>query len=393
MRVIIYTGKGGVGKTSVAAATALRSAKMGHHTLIMSTDAAHSLSDSLEEQLSGEIQNIRENLDAIEVDILYEMEHRWQEIEKYLSDFLESQGFEGVSAKELAVLPGFELLSALFYIWDFYNNETYDVVIVDTAPTAETLRLLSFPDVSEWYMDKLYKLMKNMIRVARVTVGKVMNAPLPSNAFLKDMDMIRDRIVVIKQVLLDPEVTSVRFVVNPERMVINETKRAYTYMCLYDMTVEALVVNRLIPEDRGNVQPEKMAEQENYMRIIHEAFDPLAILPAYQMSTELVGQGKLDEMADMIFGDSDPTRIFSTEKPMEIFSEGNEDILAVKLPFSEKGEVELYKASDDVLIIQVGHYKRSVTLPYALMKSDRMRAEFRDGRLLVRFWQSGKDGR
>ena len=393
MRVIIYTGKGGVGKTSVAAATAMRSAKMGYRTLIMSTDAAHSLSDSLEVQLSGEIQSIRDNLDAIEVDILYEMEHRWQEIESYLSDFLESQGFEGVTAKELAVLPGFELLSALFYIWEIYNEGTYDVVIVDTAPTAETLRLLSFPDVSEWYMDKLYKMIKNMIRIARMTVGKVMSAPLPSNAFLKDMDMIRDRIVVIKEVLLNPEITSVRFVVNPERMVINETKRAYTYMCLYDMTVEALVINRLIPETVGQYNKEKMEEQSNYMKIIHEAFDPLTILSAYQMNTELVGQDKLDQLADMIFEDSDPTQIYSTEKPMEIYSEGGEDVLAVKLPFSEKAEVELYKASDDVLIIQVGHYKRSVTLPYALMKSNKMRAEFKNGRLLVRFWQGGDDGR
>ncbi|MFP4545989.1 MAG: ArsA family ATPase, partial [Methanomassiliicoccales archaeon] len=171
MRVIVYTGKGGVGKTSVAAATALRSAELGYRTIVMSTDSAHSLADSLDMRLSSQIVNVAENLDAIEVDVLYEMEHRWREIEKYVTDFLSSQGLDDISAKEMAIWPGMELLSALFYIWDFAQTDRYDVVILDTAPTAETLRLLSFPDISDWYFDRMYKLFNRMIRLARATVG------------------------------------------------------------------------------------------------------------------------------------------------------------------------------------------------------------------------------
>jgi arsenite-transporting ATPase len=390
IRVIIYTGKGGVGKTSVAAATALRSASLGHRTCVISTDQAHSLADSMEVSLSGTVKNIAPNLDAIEIDVLYEMETRWKEINKYISDFLASQGMEGVSVKEMTVWPGMELISALFYIWDYKHSNKYDVVIIDTAPTGETLRLLSFPDISSWYLERLYGVVKNMIKLARATVGRVMNTPLPSDDFLKDVNKIRQRLVEVKAILTDPNQTSVRLVVNPERMVISETKRAFTYLCLYNLTVEALVVNRLLPSglSTGEYFKEKLKEQEKYMEIINESFTPLKMLEAYQLPTELVGRKSLEKLADMLFKDTDPTQIYSTEKPLEIFNEKGVDILAIKLPFSTKGEVELYK-TNDVLIIKVGWYKRSIVLPFTLAKQDATKAEFRDGRLLIKF-EGGK---
>jgi len=390
--VIIYTGKGGVGKTSVAAATALRAAELGHRTIAISTDQAHSLADSLEIALTGQSKNIAPNLDALEVDVLYEMEHRWKEIDKYLADFLSSQGIEGVTAKEMAVWPGMELLSALFYIWEYGQTKQYDVVILDTAPTGETLRLLSFPDISDWYFDKMYRVLKNTIKLARATVGRVMSAPLPSDDLFNDIDEIRQRLKMVKNILDDPKITSVRLVVNPERMVINETKRAFTYLSLYNLTVEALIINRLLPEeDTGGYFKEKLEEQKFYMKVIEESFSPLKMLKATQFNTELVGRASLEKLADMLFGDTDPTIVYSTEKAMAIYEDDGVDTLSIKLPFSQKEQVELYK-TNDTLIVQVGWYKRSVTLPYTLGKKEATKAEFKDGRLLIRFEGGESDG-
>jgi len=376
----------------VAAATALRAAEMGYKTIAISTDQAHSLADSIEEPLSGQPKKIKDNLWALEVDVLYEMENRWQEIDKYVAEFLASQGIEGVTAKEMTVWPGMELMSALFYIWEYDQTKEFDVVVIDTAPTGETLRLLSFPDVSDWWFDKLYKMLKNVTKLARATVGKVMSAPLPPDALFEDIDHIRDRMKIVKKILSDPEVTSIRLVVNPEKMVINETKRAYTYLSLYNLTVDSLVVNRLLPEDgTGEYFKEKLEEQRRYMKIIDESFSPLRTLKATQFSTELIGKDSLNRLADMLFGKDDPTLVYSTQKALKIYSENGVDTLSIKLPFSEKQEVELYKSSD-TLIIQVGWYKRTVALPYSMVKKEATKAEFKDGYLLIRFEGGEPDG-
>ncbi len=392
MRVIIYTGKGGVGKTSVAAATARMTARMGYRTMVMSTDAAHSLADSLDTKLSGNIQTVEENLDAIEIDVLYEMETRWKELEKYVSDLLMSQGLESLSAKELAVLPGMELMSALFYLWDFNLNDRYDVVIMDTAPTAETLRLLSFPDVSRWYIDKMYNLFRRMMYMARHTVGRMVDFPLPTDGFLNSMQSISDRMISVRTLIQDPERTTIRLVVNPERMVISETKRAYTYMCLYGMTVECLILNRLIPEaECSGYFEQKLEEQQRYVKMIHEAFDPMPILNAYQMPTELVGPEKLDELAEMLFDDEDPSQLLYTDNPMKFWAEDGANVLSLAIPFSERGEVELYNKEGDILIVQVGNHRRNITLPLSLARAKMLGAELKDGRLQVRFERGETD--
>ena len=381
-----------MGKTSVAAATALRSAKLGYRTIAISTDQAHSLADSLEVPLSGLPKKVAKNLDAMEVDVLYEMEHRWKEVDRYLTEFLASQGIEGITAKEMSVWPGMELMSALFYIWEYNETKQYDVVILDTAPTGETLRLLSFPDISDWYFDKLYRVLKHMIKLARATVGRFISAPLPSDQLFEDIEHLRERLHTVRDILADPNVSSVRLVVNPERMVINETKRAFTYLSLYNLTVEALVVNRLLPENTpGAFFKEKLKEQAFYMNVIDESFSPLKTLRATQFSTELVGRASLEKLADMLFDDTDPTQIYSREKALEIYDDHGVDTLSIKLPFSQKEEVELYK-SEDTLIVTVGWYKRSITLPYTLAKKEASQAEFREGRLLIRFHGGTKGG-
>ena len=384
MRLIIYTGKGGVGKTSVAAATALKCARKGYKTLIMSTDAAHSVSDSMETELCGQPTRVEENLDAIEIDMLYELETRWSEIQKYISDFLVSQGLDGITSKEMSVIPGMELMSALFYLDDFHKKGTYDVIVMDTAPTGETIKLLSFPESSEWYSDKLYRIIHNLIKVARMTIGQVMSTPLPSEELLKDLEMLIGRMKNVQKILEDPEITSIRLVVNPEKMVINETKRAYTYLCLYGLTVECLVINRLLPDGNDDYFAQKRIEQEKYMKIIQESFDPLKMLKAQQLPVELVGMKSLEYLGDMLFQDEDPTSRFTTERPIEIYSENGKDIIALRLPFMPKEKVQLYKSSDS-LVVEAGQYRRSMSLPFTFIQKEPEKAEFTDGMLRIMF--------
>jgi arsenite-transporting ATPase len=385
MRVIIYTGKGGVGKTSVAAATALRAAAMGHRTVVISTDAAHSLSDALEFHLTGRITPIAKNLDGIEVDMQYELEHRWKEIQAYLSDFLASQGLDAVTAKEMAVFPGMELMSALFYVEEFHKGGVYDTVVMDTAPTADTLRLLAFPDTANWYFDRLFHMIRNVIKVARVTVGKLISTPLPTEQFLQDLEDLKGRLSYVRDLLTDPGTTSVRLVVNPEKMVIAETQRAYTYLCLYGYTVESIIINRIIPDEVSDVYFEgKLEEQRKYLQAIDEAFSPLKTLRARMMPREVLGMKALDRLADELFGKKDPTEVFSTESPMRMYEEGGESVLAIRVPFPMDQKLELYTRKDD-LTLQLGAFKKSITLPHSMTNKKVLGADMDDGWLKIRF--------
>ena len=392
LRIILYTGKGGVGKTSVAAATALRSAKLGHKTIIMSTDSAHSLSDSLEIPLSGKIKHVAKNLDAIEIEVQYEIESKWAEIHNYISEFLESQGVEPVTAKELAVLPGLDFMSALFYVDQFEKEGKYDVVIIDTAPTADTIRLLSYPDVANWYIDKIFGVMRHLVKIARATVGRVMKTPLPPEQVLDDIQWMKDRLQNVKNIMTDPEKTSVRLVLNPERMVITETMRAYTYLSLFGYTVESLVINRIYPEDSGKGYfKEKLKEQAKYLEEIEEAFSPLKMLRAYIFKNEIVGKESLELLADMLFGDSDPTDVYSKESPMKMYEKDGERILALRIPFKIDRPVELYNRKD-LLIVGIGSYKRSISLPYTYAALKVKKAQMKDGWLRIHFEKVKGDG-
>ncbi len=385
MRLIIYTGKGGVGKTSVAAATALKAASLGYRTAVISTDAAHSLSDSLEVQLSGTLRRVSKNLDGIEIDIQYELETRWKEIQGYFSDFLTSQGMGGVTAKEMAVFPGMELMSALFYVEEFYKKDSYDVVVMDTAPTADTLRLLAFPDVANWYFEHLYGIVKNVIKIARATVGRLISTPIPSDKFLDDLEALGERLRFIRDLLTDPKITSVRLVVNPEKMVISETQRAFTYLCMYGYTVESLVINRILPDEACDSYFEgKLKEQKAHLATIEEAFSPLRMFRAMLMPEEVLGRKALHVLAGQLFGQEDPTQVYSTESPMKVFDEDGSTVLAIKLPFASDDKIELYTRKD-VLLLQLGAFKKSVSLPYALANKNVLGAELENGWLNIRF--------
>ena len=381
-----------MGKTSASAATARRLAAKGYKTLAMSTDAAHSLSDSFDIQIGGTVKCIAENLDALEIDVIQEMETRWKDIEDYVKMFMESQGMDELSAKEMAILPGMELIAALFHVLDYEKRNVYDVIVMDTAPTAETLRLLSFPDVSQWYMSRLYGLFKKLVALAKFTIGRFLDFPLPSSAVLKSLEDMTVKMTEVRDLLQDPKKTTVRLVINPERMVINETKRAYSYLCLYGLTAECLIVNRMLPD---NVEmgyfKEKLEEQKKYMEMIHHGFDPMKMFYAYQLPTELMGPEKLDALAETIFGDSDPAEIYATESPMRFSTEEGVHILSIKLPFAAKGEVELYRAHDTSLIVQVGSHKRNIDLPTVLKDAELLGAELKEETLRIKFRRKEKD--
>jgi arsenite-transporting ATPase len=356
----------------------------------MSTDSAHSLSDSLEISLSGKIKNVGKNLDAIEIEVQYEIESKWVQIHSYVSEFLESQGIEPVTAKELAVLPGLDFMSALFYIDQFAKEGIYDVIIVDTAPTADTIRLLSYPDIANWYIDKMFGVMRNLVKIARATVGRVMRTPLPPDGVLDDIQWMKDKLASARKIMTDPSKTSIRLVLNPEKMVITETMRAYTYLSLYGYTVEAIVINRIFPEKSGSGYfEEKLVEQKKYLEEIEQAFSPLKMLRAQLFSREVVGKKSLEALGDMIFGDSDPTQIYSKERPMKMFEEDGAKILAIKIPFTVDRPVELYNRKD-LLIVSIGSYKRMITLPYTYASLDVKKAEMDEGWLKVIFKKEGK---
>ena len=387
MRLIIYTGKGGVGKTSASAATAYRLSKLGYRTMLVSADSAHSLGDSLGVDLGKSITKVADRFYALEIDIVHEMYSRWNEIQQYVSAFMLSQGMGDISAEEMAIFPGMEMISALFYLNTFNKSGEYDVVVLDTAPTGETLRLLSFPDVSNWYLDRMFSMVKRMIGLARVTVGRVMDMPLPSKEVLESLEEIKRNMKDVKSILEDSERTTVRLVLNPEHMVIKETMRAYTYLCLYNKNVEALLVNKMIPPEAGDdgFLSDKLKEQESYMEEIHTVFDPLAMKRCYMMRTELRGLEKLDRMAEMIFGDEDPSTVYASESPMSFKTVDGVDELVMKMPFVDKSDIDLFRIDSSAIMVQVGSQKRSIQLPDVLARAEVAGATFRDGNLVIKF--------
>ncbi len=393
MRLIIYTGKGGVGKTSVSSATARRLAQQGHKTLLMSTDSAHSLGDSLGVELPSHVYNLEKNLDVLEIDIIYEMQTRWSDISEYVTSFLSSQGLEDISAEEMAIVPGMEMIAALFYILQFKEDGEYDVIIMDTAPTGETLKLLSVPDISNWYLDRFFSMFKRLISIARSTVSKVIDLPLPSKKVLQNIEEIKDKMSDVKEILEDPQITTIRLVLNPERMVINETMRTYTYTCLYNKVVECLIVNKIYPKEgmEDGYFKDRLEEQDKYMEEINHAFDSLKIMYAYQMPTELRGSESLDHLADMIFGESDPSEIYATESPMRFESKDGFDLLIMKMPFVKKDKVEMFKGEKDTLIIHVGSHKKTVALPLTLRNSEVISAELKNEELTVKLKRKNVD--
>jgi arsenite-transporting ATPase len=385
MRVLLYTGKGGVGKTSVSAATALKCAELGYRTLVMSTDPAHSLADSFAMPIKSEPTPLTENLWGLEIDPFREIEENWATVKDYLSTLFASQGVDDIVAEELSILPGMDELFSLLKIRQFYEKEAYDVIVVDCAPTGATLRLLHFPDMIGWYMRRLFHVERKVVGTIRRFTDEIFSVPLPGDEVYDTVERLYKRVGDMKAVLADPKITSIRLVLNPEKMVIEETRRAYTYLNLFGFVCDAVIANKVLPEEvTDEYFAEWKASQQRYLEEVEASFGALPIFKVRLYEREVVGIDALRQMANDIYGDRDPTERFADSKPMRIVKRGKDYWLELHLPFTEKGEVQLMRKGDE-LIIRVGTIKRHLVLPHILAKQEPKGAKLENGILQVRF--------
>lgn len=361
MRIILFTGKGGVGKTTVAASTALKAAKKGKKTLIISTDPAHSLSDALDIQLTPEPTEIAPNLYAQEFDVYYSMEKYWNNMRNLMNTIFRWKGVKNVVAEELSVLPGMEEASAFLWLEKYHSEGTYDVIVIDSAPTGETLTLLSLPQVAKSWMTKAFS--RKNLAVKTVTKGVKFFTGVPLDKGLEEMDELFQKLEKIQQVFLDPEVASIRIVTNPERMVIKEARRAYTYLQLYGYNVDAVIINRILPEKEvGKAFKYYLDSQKKYIEEIEESFKPLPILKVQHQGREVFGMEQLNSISDSLYKDINAAEVLHLDKPFEVIENENGYFFKTKLPFVGEEEIELKKFGDE-LIIDLGNRRRSIMLP------------------------------
>ncbi len=385
MRVILFTGKGGVGKTSVAAATAVRCAATGYRTVIMSTDPAHSLGDSFDIELGSESTQVAENLWAHEVSSLHEMQRHWWKLHEYAAEVLSTQGLDEVLADEVANPPGMDEVASLMWIKHYAQRGEHDVVVVDCAPTGETLQLLTFPDAAKWWLDKIYPWSRRAMRIARPVLQPMMGMPLPSDevyASLKDLLLDLDG---MRKVLTDPAITTVRIVLNLEKMVVKEAKRAYTYLSLFGYVTDGIVVNRLLPPDLHDELFQKWQRiHKRYQTEVEESFAGVPIFNVPLFDREVVGEKMLAKMAHAIYGQRDPAEHFATSNPQRIDKDGQDYVLSLKVPFVDRSDVDLSRHNGE-LYVTIGNYRREITLPRVLARRDTAGASIHDGELRVRF--------
>ncbi len=390
MRVILFTGKGGVGKTSVAAATAHRCARAGYRTLIMSTDPAHSLGDSLERALGPEAQPVAPNLWAQEVSALHEMERNWKRLQDYFARLFATQGLDGVVAEELANPPGMDEVASLMWIKHYTERGSYDVLVVDCAPTGETLQLLTFPDAARWWLDKIYPWERKAMRVARPILQPMLDVPLPTDDVYASLKDLLVDLEGMKRVLTDGSVTTARIVVNLEKMVVKEAKRAFTYLSLFGYVTDAIIVNRLLPDSVSDPLLHGWREiHQRYAAEVDQSFSPLPILNVPLFDREVAGEEMLLRMAEAIYGDRDPAARFYEGSPQRIEKVGQEYVLALRLPFVERRDVELARQNGE-LLVTLGSYRREISLPRALARRPTLGATIENGELRVRFGARGE---
>lgn len=387
MRILLYTGKGGVGKTSVAAATALRLSKLGYRTIILSTDAAHSLADSLDTTLGPEPVEIAPKLWGQEVDVLHEIDRNWERVQEYVTSLLSWQGMEGTLAAEMSVLPGSEELAGLLRIIDHRESGQFDVVIVDCAPTAETLRLLSFPEMGEWWLQKIFPIQKAAAKVIRPIMRTMTSMPMPKDEIFDAVKHLMEQLQRIHDILADPEESAVRIVLNAEKMVVKEAQRIYTYLNLFGYATDLVICNRVIPDEVTDPYFAAWKDsQRRYLGLIDEAFSPVPILKGPFFDQEVVGLPMLARMGAAVYGDRDPATIFYTGRPQEVKAQrgGKGYVLSLPLPLVNKSDINLLQSGDE-LIVQVGWYKRNIILPRVLTNLSPNGAHFEDGRLVINF--------
>jgi arsenite/tail-anchored protein-transporting ATPase len=384
-RTILYTGKGGVGKTSVAAASARMCARAGMRTVVLSTDPAHSLSDSLEVELGPEPTPAGERLWGQEVRAQREMESNWGAVQEWLAKLLADRGIERVRAEELTVPPGMDELFSLLQIKRHHQRGEFDVLIVDCAPTGETLRLLGFPDIARWWLERVFPWERRLVGAAR-PLARTFDVPLPGPEVFDDVQRLVRNLIEMDSILRNAKLCTIRLVMNPDRMVIKEAQRTFTYLNLYGYLTDAVIVNRIFPEDvEGGYFGAWLGHQRRNLEQVREGFAPLPILTSRFFEEEVVGGRMLDRLgADLFTGGYAPHDVLFTQLAQTLSMDGDTATLSLPIPFAEKGEIDLKKVGDE-LIVAVGGEKRTIILPSALADQSPSGANFEAGTLKVRF--------
>ncbi|HEY1591604.1 MAG TPA: ArsA family ATPase [Solirubrobacteraceae bacterium] len=385
-RTILYTGKGGVGKTSVATCTARRCAASGLRTLVISTDPAHSLSESLAVELGPEPSAAGENLWGQQVSAQEEMERHWSGVQDWLGELFLERGLDRISAEELTVPPGMDELFSLLRLQAAHESGEWEVIIVDCAPTGETLRLLSFPDIARWWIEKVFPLERQILAAAGPVVRSLLDIPVPTHAVFADMRRLSENLIAMNEILRDRERSTVRLVMNPDKMVIGEAMRTFTYLNLYGYLTDAVLVNRIFPAEVGDYFAGWRKVQEEHLELVRSAFAPVPVLRAPFFDQEVLGAEMLDRLADALFGPAelDPAAVLYDSLTQELQVDEHEARLRVALPFASKSDVKLKKIGLE-LVVAVDGQKRTIMLPDALAGFRPSAARLEGGELEVTF--------
>jgi arsenite-transporting ATPase len=385
MRILLFTGKGGVGKTTVAAATAVRAAEAGLRTIVVSTDPAHSLADAFDVGLADRPTPVATRLWGQQLNARIRFEETWEDVRRYMVDVLDWVGADSLEAEELAVVPGLDEVFSLADIKQFATSGDYDLVVVDCAPTAETIRLLSLPDVLGWYMDRVFDAQRKLTRLARPVLSRFSGLPVAGDQVFGGIRRFYERLDGVRELLTDGDVTSARLVVNPERLVVAEARRTYTYLSLFGYHVDAVVVNRILPTalDHPWLDEWKTA-QSAHLESIADAFAPLPMLTAELAGRELLGVEDLGGFAGDLYGGLDVSARLSHVEPLRVDAVGDALVLSVQMPFTERDDVRLGRTEQE-LFVSVGPHRRALLLPDSLVRREVGSARFEGDRLEVEF--------
>ena len=385
-RVLLYTGKGGVGKTSVAAATAVLCAQRGLRTLVVSTDIAHSLADALDQPVGPTPREIAPNLCAHEPDVFFNISRYWKTIQSYFSSLFAWGGLDEVMAEEMTVLPGMDELGNLLWIGDHVDRGDYDIIVVDAAPTGETLRLLSLPEASRWWIERIAPIGRRVQKLGGPVLRRIVGVPLPSDDVYESAEQLLGRLKHVHDLLSDPDNSSVRLVLNLEKMSIQEAQRSFTYFHLYGYPTDMVVANRVLPAATGAYFDAWREAQARYLPMVEEQFGPVPVRTVPFFDKEMVGLERLTELGQALFAETDPSQFLYRGRPYSVSRDESGYTLAVELPFTSKDEIALSRSGDE-LLLQVGAWRRNLVLPRLLLDAPTQGARMEDRVLKVRFGQ------
>jgi len=383
-RILVYTGKGGVGKTSVAAATALACADRGYRTIVMSTDIAHSLADAFDRPLGPTPVEIAPNLWGQESDVFYNVARYWGRIQAYAASVLRWRGLDEVLAEEMTVLPGMDEVGSLLWIADHHDSGDFDVVVVDAAPTGETLRLLSLPEAARWWMEKIEPIGRRITKLTGPLIQRVIGMPMPGDDVFNAGEELFGQLEHMHDLLADHSKTSVRVVLTLEQVVIKEAQRSFTYFHLYGYPTDLVVANRVLPDDVGPYFRGWYEAQQRYGPLVEKTFHPIPVRTAPFFDREIVGVERLRELASVLYGGDDPTQFFYRGRPYTVGRQNGGFLVSVDLPFTEKSQINLSRHGDE-LVIDLGTWRRTLVLPRILVDAPTEGAKFDEGTLKIQF--------